>query len=75
MKASIKPTEINLHQKSRVLEIAWKAQLRLNRRYARLSAKTKPAGKVITAVARELVGFIWSVATTAETTFSAANAA
>ena len=59
----------------KVLEIAWKAQLRLNRRYARLSAKTKPAGKVITAVARELVGFIWSVATTAETTFSAANAA
>jgi transposase len=59
----------------KVLQIAWKAQLRLNRRYARLSAKTKPAGQVITAVARELVGFISSVATTAETTFSAANAA
>jgi transposase len=58
-----------------VLEIAWKAQLRLNRRYARLSAKAKPAGKVITAVAREWVGFIWSVAKTAETTFSTANAA
>jgi hypothetical protein len=41
-----------------VLEIAWKAQLRLNRRYARLNAKTKPPGKVVTALARELVGFI-----------------
>jgi transposase len=44
-----------------VIEIAWNAQLRFNRRYARLSAKTKPPGKVITAVARELVGFIWAM--------------
>jgi transposase len=51
----------------RVLEIAWKAQLRLSRRYTRLSSKSKPAGKVVTAVARELVGFIWAIATAAET--------
>ena len=50
----------------RVIEIAWNAQLRLNRRYARLSAKTKPPGKVITAVAREFVGFIWAIGTTIE---------
>jgi transposase len=36
----------------RVLEIAWKAQPRLGRRYMRLSSKSKPAGKVVTAVAR-----------------------
>lgn len=50
----------------RVIEIAWNAQLRLNRRYVRLSAKTKPPGKVVTAVARELVGFIWAIGTTIE---------
>jgi hypothetical protein len=42
-------------------EIAWKAQLRLHRRYQVLTGKTKPAGKVITALARELVGFIWAI--------------
>ena len=42
-----------------VLEIAWKAQLRLNRRHWRLSRRNKPSGKVVTALARELVGFIW----------------
>ena len=50
----------------RVLEIAWKAQLRLSRRYLRLSSKSKPAGKVVTAVARELVGFIWAIGCAAE---------
>jgi transposase len=59
----------------KVIEVAWNAQLRLSRRYLRLTAKTKPAGKVITAVARELVGFIWAIGTQAEATFSAAKAA
>jgi hypothetical protein len=44
-----------------VLETAWNAQLRLSRRYARLSGRGKPAGNVVTAVARELVGFIWAI--------------
>jgi hypothetical protein len=47
-------------------EIAWKAQERLHRRFWRLSTKSKPAGKVVTAVARELVGFIWAIGTQAE---------
>lgn len=63
--------ELNPH----VLEIAWNAQLRLNRRYARLSAKTKPPGKVITAVARELVGFIWAIGTQTEALFAKTQAA
>lgn len=42
--------------------IAWKAQLRLCKRYRSLRAKGKEQNKVITAVARELVGFVWAIA-------------
>ena len=38
--------------------VAWKAQIRLTRRYRHLTAVGKAAPKVITAIARELVGFI-----------------
>lgn len=47
-------------------ELSWNAQLRLHRRYALLTGKSKPAGKVITAIARELVGFIWAIGCAAE---------
>jgi transposase len=43
-------------------EIAWKAQHRLYRRYVALSARGKPNPKVMGAVGRELLGFIWAVA-------------
>lgn len=42
--------------------IAWKAQLRLHRRYQRLEARGKPKQYVMTVVARELAGFLWAVA-------------
>jgi len=45
-----------------VLEIAWNAQLRLCHRYRRLMAKGKNHNVVITAIARELAGFIWAIA-------------
>lgn len=45
-----------------VRRIACKAQKRLHERYVRLSAKGKPKQKVVTAVARELSGFIWAAA-------------
>jgi transposase len=45
-----------------VQEIAWKAQLRLCGRYRRLSAVGKCSQKVVTAVARELVMFMWAIA-------------
>jgi len=51
---------------ARVLEIAWKAQNRLNRRHHRLSARGKPPCQIVTAIGRELVGFIWAVALEAE---------
>jgi hypothetical protein len=45
-----------------VREIAWKAQSRLNQRYRALLRRGKLKNIVITAVAREFVGFIWAVA-------------
>ena len=45
----------------KVAAIAWRAQERLHRRYWALSQKSKPAGKIVTALARELVGFVWAI--------------
>jgi transposase len=42
--------------------IAWKAQTRLCQRYRQMMAKGKPTQVVVTAVARELAGFVWSIA-------------
>jgi transposase len=42
-------------------EIGWKAQHRLHRRYAALQAKGKPHTKVVTAIGRELLGFVWAI--------------
>jgi transposase len=39
---------------------AWTAQERLYRRYHRLAGRGKPNQQVITAVARELTGFVWA---------------
>ena len=44
-----------------MLALADKAQQRLHRRYQRLTHRGKEPGKVIVAVARELVGFIWAI--------------
>jgi len=49
-----------------VKEIAWKAQHRLHSRYWHLVNKGKDHRKAITAVGRELLGFIWSIAVTIE---------
>jgi len=42
--------------------IAWKAQTRLCQRYRRIMAKGKPRQVVVTAIARELAGFVWAIA-------------
>jgi transposase len=44
-----------------IKEIAWKAQIRLHKRYARLVAAGKDKRKIVTAVGRELLGFIWAI--------------
>ncbi|MDQ1346703.1 MAG: transposase [Acidobacteriota bacterium] len=50
--------------------IAWKAQHRLNLRYRRLSARGKPTQQVVTAVARELLGFVWDIGVHVERTIA-----
>jgi transposase len=49
-----------------VKEIAWKAQHRLYKRHRALSAAGKDHRKIITAISRELLGFIWAIATRTE---------
>ena len=44
-----------------VKAIAWKAQHRLHRRYRHLLGKGKCKQQVVTAVGRELLGFIWAI--------------
>jgi transposase len=46
----------------RVIDIAWRAQLRLCARFSRLAARRLPKNKVVVAVARELSGFVWAIA-------------
>jgi len=50
-----------------VKEIAWKAQQRLHQRYRKLLAKGKNKGVVVTAIGRELLGFIWAIGIKVET--------
>jgi transposase len=42
---------------------AWTAQQRLHRRYQRFAARGKPTQHIVTAVARELSGFVWAALT------------
>ena len=49
-----------------IIEIAWKAQHRLHKRYTKLAMAGKDQRKVITAVGRELLGFIWAIGVKAE---------
>ncbi len=44
-----------------VQDIAWKAQARLSARYRALTRRGKRPTVVVTAIARELAGFIWAV--------------
>src|SRR5438876_7958478 len=46
-----------------VIARAWTAQQRLHRRYQRLTARGKPNQHIVTAVARELTGFVWAALT------------
>jgi len=51
---------------SPIRDTAWKAQLRLCRRYRRLSQAGKLPTVVTTAIARELAGFVWAIARQAQ---------
>jgi transposase len=50
-----------------VKSMAWKAQHRLHRRYRTLLGRGKCPQQVVTAVGRELLGFIWAIGVAVET--------
>jgi transposase len=52
-----------------VKAIAWKAQHRLHQRYRRLLGRGKSKQQVVTAIARELLGFIWAIGVTVESQY------
>jgi transposase len=54
------------HLSDDIKEIAWKAQHRLYSRYKKLSASGKNKPHVVTAIGRELLGFIWAIAVKTE---------
>jgi transposase len=58
-----------------VKAIAWKAQHRLHERYRRLLGRGKTKQQVVTAVARELLGFIWAIGVAVESQHSELRAA
>jgi transposase len=47
--------------------IAWKAQWRLCTRYKKLAARGKNKPQIVTAIGRELLGFLWAIAVKIET--------
>jgi transposase len=47
-------------------QIAWKAQHRLYKRFVALTARGKTGGQAMTALARELLGFLWAIAVSVE---------
>jgi hypothetical protein len=68
--ASRHPAKVSRHLQLRweqlpaaLQAISWKAHVRLCKRYRQLMATGKHAHQVVVAIARELVGFLWAIAT------------
>ncbi len=58
-------TELQKRQEGlpkQIVDIAWKAQLRLCKRYKKLINKGKHYNLVVTAIAREMIAYIWAIA-------------
>jgi hypothetical protein len=45
-----------------IQDIGWKAQVRLCKRFRRLAARGKHPNVAVTAIARELIAFMWAIA-------------
>ena len=63
------PAKVSAHIQKRlehlpkpIQDIGWKAQVRLCKRYRRLTARGKHPNVAVTAVARELAAFMWAIA-------------
>jgi transposase len=59
----------DLQLSEEVKQIAWKAQYRLHKRYLKLTSSGKNKNQTVTAVGRELLGFIWDIAVRTERQF------
>ena len=59
----------------KIAAIAWSAQQRLHRRYWALQNKSKPRANIVTALARELAGFVWAIGVETERALKVAKAA
>jgi len=55
--------------------IAWKAQQRLHKRFTAMTARGKNHNQTVTALARELLGFMWAIALHTEAQFNLTKAA
>jgi transposase len=65
------PAKVSAHIQTRIdrlpkalQDIGWKAQVRRCKRYRRLVARGKHPNVVVTAIARELIAFMWAIART-----------
>ena len=56
-------------------KIAWKAQQRLHKRFTVMAARGKNHNQTMTALARELLGFMWAIAMHAEAKVNLTKAA
>ncbi|KJZ06479.1 transposase [Marinomonas sp. S3726] len=57
-------TELQLRQEDlgkTIVDIAWKAQLRLCRRYQTMLRQGKHYNVIVTAIAREMIAYIWAI--------------
>ncbi len=63
----LKKRQVGLSTK--ITEISWQAQKRLNQRYKTLLTAGKNQNKVMVALAREMLGFIWAIAMQAQKEF------
>jgi transposase len=63
--------QLRLEPPPKVLQdISWNAQVRLGKRYRRLIARSKHANQVVVAIARDLAGVLWAIATEVPVTSS-----
>lgn len=53
-------------QSQAIVDIAWEAQKRLYRKHQSMSLRRKPPQVTVTAISRELAGFIWAIGTQCE---------
>jgi hypothetical protein len=53
-------------QPPQITALAWQAQRRLCARYRHFVSRGKPTPQIVTAIARELLGFIWAIGREAE---------